>query len=102
MPWKLTYDGHVHRENDLTIGQAERIETLIGETWLGIAPLRSAKHALAILTVVHADATGKPAGQVRAEASAVKVNDFAAMFSNEADDLPETYQDGIPSVADAR
>jgi hypothetical protein len=33
--WQITFEGRAHREDDLTIDMAERIEELVGESWRG-------------------------------------------------------------------
>lgn len=99
--WQITFEDHVHREDDVTIAMAERIEDLIGESWLHLVPLRSAKHAAAILTVMHAAATGEPEDTVAERVRALKVSDYlAGMVANAADDLPTMYTDGNPPKAD--
>ncbi len=102
MPWQITWDGHVHRENDLTIGMAERIEELIGESWLNIAPLRSAKHAKAIISVMHAAATGEPERAVLERAGMMSIAEYLGCVSSYEDDLPTMYVDGNPPKADDR
>lgn len=99
--WTLTFEGRKHRENDLTIGQAERIEDMTGETWLRIVPLRSAKHARSILVVMHADAVGESDDVVAARVKALKMSDFLKMYGTEDDDVPAMYTDGNPPAADA-
>lgn len=99
--WTLDFEGHKHRENDLTIGQAERIEDLTGESWLRIVPLRSAKHARAILVVMHAATTNEPEDAVSARVKDLKMSEFLKMYGTEDDDVPTMYLDGNPPVADA-
>ncbi len=101
MPWTITFEDHVYRENDITIGQAERIEDLIGDNWARIAPLRSAKHARSILTVFHTDATGMSEVEVVAKIRQIKINDFLNMCGSEDDNVPDLFEDGNPPVADA-
>lgn len=101
MPWKIEFDGHTHRENDITIGQAERIEDMTGESWLRLSPLRSAKHARAILTVFHCDATGESEAQTAAKIRQIKLGEFLEMFGQEDEDIPELFENGNPPVADA-
>lgn len=96
MPWKLTFEDKEHREDDLTIAQAERIETMIGESWLSIVPLRSAKHAKAILTVMHSTVTGEPEAAVSARVGALKLAEFLKCVGSYEDDLPQQYTDGFP------
>lgn len=94
--WQITFEGRVHREDDLTIDLAERIEELVGETWLHLVPLRSAKHARAILTVMHAAATGEPEAAVSSRVRALKIGEFIRLMEPADDDLPVSYQDGNP------
>jgi hypothetical protein len=101
MPWRMTFEGRVHREADLTIGMAERIEEITGENWSAIAPLRSAKHAVALLTVMHCTATGEPEQAVAARVKTLTVNSFIENVEPEPDDMPTLYTDGNPPKADA-
>lgn len=98
--WQITFEGRVHREDDLTIDMAERIEELVGESWLRLVPLRSAKHAKAILSVMHSTAVGEPEAAVAKRVGALTVNAFATMIGAASDDLPQVYQDGNPPKAD--
>lgn len=94
--WQIRFEGRVHREDDLTIEMSERIEEIVGESWLRIAPIRSAKHARAILTVMHSTATGEPEAEVEKRVKAMKNNDFIEALQPSEDDLPTLYQDGNP------
>ena len=96
MPWKLTFEDKEHREDDLTIDQAVRIEKLTGESWLHIVPLRSADHAKAILTVMHSAATGEPEAAVAARVGALKLAEYLKRVGTYEDDLPQQYTDGFP------
>lgn len=99
--WHITFEDRLHREDDVTIAMAERIEDLVGESWLYLVPLRSAKHAAAILTVMHAAATGETEDAVAARVRALRVSDYlAGMTTAVADDLPTMYVDGNPPKAD--
>lgn len=97
--WQITFEGRAHREDDLTIDMAERIEELVGESWLHLVPLRSAKHARAILTVMHASATGEPEAVVAAKVKALKVSEFIELVRPAEDDLPTMFTDGNPQTA---
>jgi hypothetical protein len=102
MGWALHYGGDVYREGDITIGQAERIEDLIGVTWLQLNVLRSAKHAKATLAVMVADRTGRGYDEVAAEVAALSTNTYASeIFQIEPDDMPSEYLDGNPPVGAA-
>lgn len=97
--WQISYEGRVHREDDLTIDMAERIEELVGESWLHMVPLRSAKHARAILTVMHAAATGEPETAVASRIKALRIGEFIKLMEPAEDDLPTMFTDGNPQTA---
>lgn len=97
--WQFTFGDHVLSENDITVGQAERIEALTGESWLRINPLRSAKHARAIVVVMLADASGRDEEDVAAEIRAMKTNDFLNLLEYVDDDKPTGWTDGNPPTA---
>lgn len=98
--WVIRWDDHVLSENDITIGQAERIELVTGESWLRINPLRSAKHAAGIATVMVADATGEDVDVVAAKVKALRVGDFLTeILDFVEDDTPGMHEDGNPPVA---
>lgn len=94
--WEIRFEDRVHREDDLTIAMSRRIEELTGENWAMLNPLRSANHALSILTVMHAAATGEPEAAVQKRVEALRVNDFVRAMQPADDDLPALYQDGNP------
>lgn len=102
MAWRLEFEGEVYREVDLTLDQVERIEEITKDSWLRIAPLKSAKHAKAILTVCHADRAGVSLDEAAKKVGAVKADDFVGMLSveplDEQLDLPTTYEDGVPKA----
>jgi hypothetical protein len=97
--WRIRWGEHVLSENDITIGQAERIEDLTGESWLRLVPLRSAKHAAAITTVMAADATGRPQDEIAAEVRNLTIGEFIEAYSVGDEDLPTMHEDGNPPVA---
>jgi predicted Ser/Thr protein kinase len=99
MGWALHYGGDVYREGDITIGQAERIEAIIGEGWTRLNVILTAKHAKATLAVLVADRTGRPYTEVEAEVAAIPANVYASeIYQYEADDLPSEYLNGNPPV----
>lgn len=101
MAWVLTFDGQVYREADLTIGEAEDIEDITSSTWRAINPIRSAKHARAILQTLLVTRGSMSPSDAQAKVRALKVNDFVDMLSNEEDDadLPTQFDDGFPQPA---
>jgi hypothetical protein len=98
--WRIRYEGQVYREADLTLGQAEQIETMVDATWARISPLHSAKHAKAILAVMHSARSGVSVDEALAQVAAVTVDGFMSMLEKDEDDLPVEYADGFPQPAD--
>lgn len=103
MPWQINYGGATYRESDLTIGQCEELEELIGLSWLSLNPLRSAKHARILTAYLVSQGTGRPFAEVSAEVATLKVETFLDGFENaprvveeERDDMPAEWTDGIP------
>lgn len=104
MAWRITFEGEVYREADLTLDQVEKIEELTNDTWLRIAPLKTAKHAKAILSVVVADRLGISLDDAKAKVGALKADEFIDCIANEKLDeqlnLPAVYEDGVPKAED--
>jgi hypothetical protein len=99
--WVLTFDGQVYREADLTIDEAERIENATQTTWRSINPVRSAKHARAILETFLITRANLSADEASKKVGAIKVNDYLDLLTSEEEDadLPKTYDDGFPQSA---
>lgn len=100
--WRLSFDGEIYRERELTIAEAEAIEDFLGMSWLQINPWRSAKQARGILAVLHESRTGRARDDVYATLGTVTVTEF--MQTNmgiEDDDKPGSYVDGNPTAAAA-
>lgn len=98
--WRIEFDGHVLRESELTIEQAEQVESLTGSTWLRINPYTSAKHAKALLAVLYAARTSSSYDDVVAKIGAIPVAEYLDMVKADEDDLPTEYTDGFPQPAD--
>ena len=103
MGWRLHWQGEDYRDSEITLSQAERIEALIGETWLRLNVLRSAKHALSTLAVMASDRTGRPFDEVRREVGDIPADVYAAevLHFEDTNDLPTEYLDGNPQPAAA-
>ncbi len=106
MPWQITYGGATYRESDLTLGQCEALEELVGSSWLSLNPLRSAKHARILTAFMVSEGTGRSFDEVSAEVAQLKVDAFLDGYENaprivdeEPDDMPAEWTDGIPPKA---
>lgn len=101
--WVLTFDGQVYREADLTIDEAEKIEEATMTTWRGINPLRSAKHARAMLQTFLVTRAGMSVEDATVKVGALKVDAYLDMVSWEEEDadLPSQFEAGFPPEADA-
>lgn len=102
MSWHIEFEGEVYRDADLTLGQCERLEELTGRSWLNIHPIRYAKDALAVLTVVVADRTGQPVDTLRTRLASLRADEVIDLMKipTETDDRPTEYVDGNPQPAD--
>lgn len=101
MAWKFSVAGETFVEGDLTLGQAEEVERLTEEMWGALNPLRSAKHAVAIGTVMLAarrDISYDEAGKIVRAESMLR---FVVEYGQADDDLPTEYLNGFPPEADA-
>jgi hypothetical protein len=100
--WVLTFDGQVYREADLTIDEAERIENACQTTWRSINPIRSARHARAILETFLVTRAGASPDAAKARVGALKVNEYLDLITHEEEDedLPTQFEDGFPQSAD--
>jgi len=108
MAWQVSYQGATYRESDLTIGQCEALEDLIGLSWLSLNPLRSAKQARILTAFLVSEATGRPFAEVSDEVANLKADEFLNDFAEanspltiepESDDMPAEWTDGIPPKA---
>jgi hypothetical protein len=102
VPWVLTFDGQVYREADLTIDEAERMEDATGTSWRYINPVRTAKHARAILQTLLVTRAGMTAEAAEAKVKALRVNEYLDLLTSEEDeaDLPTEFTDGFPPEVD--
>ncbi|MDP8930462.1 MAG: hypothetical protein M3O70_18315 [Actinomycetota bacterium] len=81
--WQLNHGGRVYRWDALTLAQLAEIERLAGASWPEVSPWRSARHAIAIGTVLLGS---------REEAGRVTLREW----SEAPDDIPELWVDGQP------
>ena len=67
-----------------------------------INPLRSAKHARAILEVFLVSRAGLSSDDAQAKVRALKVSDYLELLTQEEEDadLPTQFEDGFPQSAD--
>lgn len=100
MPWSLTVLGETFREGDLTIEQAEKIEEECDVTWRLIHPLHSAKIARRMSAVLLADRLGCPLADAYGKLNGLRVDEMLEGVTSYADDLPGSYENGNPQLAD--
>lgn len=98
--WAFTLEGHTMRGDSLTLEQIGRLEKMLDESWVTLAPLKRASNALAYLTVMLSAATGEPEDVVRARVGKLTERDLLDAFSTVADDKPSMYESGNPPLAD--
>lgn len=95
MPFEVTLDGRAYRTDSLTLIEAEALEGETGKSWLELNPVKSAKEFRCIaLCFLRRDLNPDKAQAVVAE---LTLGQAMASVKWVADDLPDTYDDGIPS-----
>lgn len=97
MRYQVSVDGKSWVTEDLTLDEAIEVEAETGESWLFLNPIRSAKHAKAILTRFLAREHGLDAARDRV--GAMSVTDVLDCVDRaESDDRPAEHRDGVPVV----
>lgn len=117
MAWKITYEGEVYRDGDLTLDDAERLEDLCGTSWQRIDPLYWGVHAKRLTAYLHSKRTNRPYEEVLAEVGQMPIDKYMGGFLGHPDkaefakleaasvvadeiDLPSVYgENGIPQPA---
>lgn len=100
MAWKFTVFGETFREAQLTLGQAERVEELLGKSWAHVNPVASAKAARRLAAVMYADRTGIDVNDALAKLGDVSAVEFIEEVDlNDPDDLPTVMEGGFPPQA---
>lgn len=115
MAWKITYEGEVYRDGDLTLDDAERLEELCGTSWQRIDPLYWGAHAKRVTAYLHSKRMDLPYEEVLADVGKLNIDKYitnlmhaptqAELEEKEArvvaddGDMPSTYDNGIPPVA---
>ncbi len=100
MAWRFQVFDETFREADLTLGQAERVEDLLGKSWGEVHPLRSAKAARRLAAVMYADRTGMSVDDAMTKLAEVRVPAFVEEVDlNDTDDLPTVMENGFPQSA---
>ena len=97
MPYQVSLGDQKWRTDDLTLDEAIGIEKATGEGWLQINPFRSADACKAIL-VAFLSRTMDPAAAT-AKVGAVSIQEALDGVSVVTDDLPTSYEDGLPKAA---
>ena len=81
MRWQVTHPQVTVREDDLTLGEAEMIERVTGQTWGTIDPYTSARECRAILTVCLQQRTDLTAEQASKMTADLPASDVVGMLS---------------------
>ena len=97
MLYKVSVDGKTWNTEDLTLDEAIAVEEETGESWLFLNPIRSAKHAKAILARFLAREHGLDAARDRVGAMSV-TEVLDCVDKADADDRPTEHRDGVPVV----
>jgi hypothetical protein len=98
MPFIVTVGNREWRTDDLTLDEAIKIEEAIGRTWLEINPFRSAVDAKAIMVTFLTREMAPDAAA--AKVGALSLREVLDGVKTAKDDLPDTFEDGIPKAED--
>ncbi len=97
--WVIRWGDHALREQEMTLGDVEDIETRTEQNWFAINPMRDAKHAVCIVATMVARLEGRDYDEVKAEVRDTPNGVFFDAYDLEDEDTPSTWQDGNPPVA---
>jgi hypothetical protein len=111
MPWAFTVFEEKFREQEMTFAEAEKAEELMSyvdvkgvavrPTWGELNPVRSARAAIAIATVMYSTRTGTSVDEVRSKIRELPIIEFIdSVDLNDQDDLPTVMVNGFPPEAD--
>jgi len=96
MPFELELGGRKYNTDDLSIAEAVEIEKTLGRTWQQLNPLGSAEEFQAFATMcLRRD---HPADQAAKIAAELPLGVALAAAKWVADDLPATFEDGLPKA----
>jgi hypothetical protein len=99
MPFRVTLDGKSWLSEDLTVDETCEIEAAVEDDWWFVvtAPVKTAKHARAILTALSARTHGKAEAAKRVGAMTARqmVDAFELVDDH---DRPIEWVDGLPVV----
>jgi hypothetical protein len=83
MRWKLTHPLVTVTEDDLTLGEAEMVERVTGQSWAQIDPYTSARECRAILSVClqsRTDLDGAEAAKVAADVTVTEATEMLGTY----------------------
>lgn len=94
--YRVTYEGKTWTTEDLTLDETVECETEVGESWLALNPLRSAKWVRAIL--VRFLMRDHPEPEARKLIGSITVQQALKSITPAEDDRPAEYEGGTPVV----
>lgn len=83
--WRVDLDDIHASEEDLTLGEAEMLEKILGCTWGEMDPLTSAEHATALLRVLLTERVGLPLDEARDRVKGYTAKQVMASITREAE-----------------
>ena len=97
MPFEIRFEGNTWRTEDLTLDEAIRIEQKTGRSWLRINPFAYGADAAEIIAMFLVR-TGEDVESARTRVGKLSLKELVGCFNVVPDDLPDTFQDGVPKV----
>lgn len=83
--WRIDLEDLSASEEDLTLGEAEMLEKILGCTWGEMDPLTSAEHATALLRVLLTERLGLPLEEARDRVKGYTAKQVMASITREAE-----------------
>jgi hypothetical protein len=91
----FTYEGKKYRLGDMTLKEVEAVEAATNVAYVFLNPLANMGHKVAYMTCFlmrdHKDEVAK------ALVAKITLTEVEKMWTLEEDDMPDMYEDGIPS-----
>jgi len=96
VPFIITYNDEEFSTDNLSIEEAEAIETALGITWFEMNPARSAGQFKVVTAVFLARTRDET--EAAKTAAAITVGEARKAVRWEKDDMPDAYEEGLPKA----
>lgn len=99
MGWRITFDGQVYNQSDLSIADADELDRVCGETWVVLRPQDTPMRLARVTAWLHARRTSGDYDELVKKTSSLPAMSLVEGLGIESDDLPTEYLNGVPPEA---